>query len=62
MISIFRNAIRLLFAALGLAFLVGGPAIGATRGWGAPAVAASVAVGAASLLVAAAMLRRPGDA
>ena len=62
MISIFRNATRLLFAALGLAFLIGGPAIGAARGWGAPAVAASVAVGAASLLVAAAMLRLPGDA
>lgn len=62
MISIFRNAVRLLFAALGLAFLVGGPAVGAARGWSAPTVAASVAIGAASLLVAVAMLRRPGDA
>ena len=62
MIPVFRNAIRLLFAALGLAFLVGGLAVGAARGWSAATIAVAVGVGAASIVLAVAMLRSPGDA
>ena len=62
MIPILRNAVRLLFAALGLAFLVGGPAIGAARGWSASTIAIAVGVGGAAIVLAVAMLRSPGDA
>ena len=62
MVAILRHAIRFAFAALAAAFLVGGLAVGAARGWSSPAVAAAIGIGGASLIVAVAMLRRPGDA
>ena len=62
MIAGLRRAMSLLFGGLGAAFLIGGPTMGASRGWSGPAVAASLVVGAASLIVAAAMLRHSGDA
>ncbi len=62
MVAGLRRAVSLLFGGLGAAFLIGGPAVGASRGWSGPAIAAAMSIGAASLLVAAAMLRQSGDA
>lgn len=61
MIAGLRRAVSLLFGGLGAAFLIGGPAMGASRGWSGATVAAAMSVGAAALIVAAAMLRQSGD-
>ena len=52
-----RRAVRMAFGALGLVFLLGGPAIAITRGGGLFVPVLLAAMGVVSLLIAVLMLR-----
>ena len=53
----FRRAVRMAFGALGLAFLLGGPALAITREGGLFVPVLLAVMGVVSLLIAALMLR-----
>ncbi|MDE2838903.1 MAG: hypothetical protein OXL97_15555 [Chloroflexota bacterium] len=56
-----RRAVRTVFGALGLTFVVGGLAMGVAGEWDVPRVFIAMGIGVISLLIAIAMFRQPRD-